>query len=308
MNVACFDIGGTFVKYSVINQKGEILFRDKLPTPNKDGKTEIPRLLTDKIKDMSLYFKIDSVGISTAGQVDSQKGEIIFATDNIPGYTGAKLSSHLRYEFNLPSYVENDVNAAAMGEMWMGAAKGKKNFLCITLGTGIGGAIVIDRKLYKGVNGGAGELGHMVINYSGERCRCGLEGCFERYASTSALVRAYQREMESSSLKAQDVNGELIMDKVRSGDAMANRIYSQFLEHLATGVASAVHILDPGFVVIGGGISAQGDVFLEEFTKVFKQKVMKSYADKTEIALASLKNDAGVLGAAYLSLNTLRKL
>lgn len=308
MNVACFDIGGTFIKLSVINEKGEILLRDKLPTPNKDGKHEIPKLLVEKIREMSMYFKIDSVGISTAGQVDSEKGEIVFASENIPGYTGAKISSYLRKELNIPSYVENDVNAAAMGEMWMGAAKGRKSFLCITLGTGVGGAIVINGKLYKGVYGGAGELGHMVINYHGEDCSCGGKGCLERYSSTSALVRAYKRAFKESNGQDVDVNGEKIMKLVRSGDALAKSVYADFLEYLATGIASVVHILDPGLVVIGGGISAQGEVFINELNEVFKKKVMKSYADRTELALASLMNDAGVIGAAYLSLESLGKL
>lgn len=302
MNIACFDIGGTFIKYAVINEKGEILFKDKFATPRANCKAAIPEILVEKIKEVSNYFKIDAAGISTAGQVDSSKGEIVFATENIPGYTGAKISEHLRNELNIPSYVENDVNAAAAGEMWMGAGKDKKHFVCITLGTGVGGAIIIDGKLYKGINGGAGELGHFTINETGEKCTCGGTGCFERYASTSALIREYKEAARKAGVDASDANGESIMVLVRSGDSLAGEVYNNFLNHVATGIAGIVHILDPGLVVVGGGISAQGQVFIDELKEAFKGKAMKSYVDHTDIVSAKLMNDAGVFGACYLTL------
>ncbi|WP_040211412.1 ROK family protein [Clostridium polynesiense] len=305
MNIACFDIGGTFIKYSVINEKGEILLKDKFSTPKENCRIEIPKALVERIKDISNYFKIDAAGISTAGQVDSDKGEIVFATENLPGYTGAKISEHLRNELNLPSYVENDVNAAAVGEMWMGAAKGKNNFACITLGTGIGGAIVIDGKLYKGINGGAGEFGHMSINEHGENCTCGFQGCFERYSSTSALIRRYKAEAEKAGSADENATGESIMKLVREGNNTAVKVYKDFLAHLATGIANVVHILDPGLIVIGGGISAQGQSFINELEEVFKTKAMKAYADNTEIVTAQLQNDAGVYGACYLALKNM---
>lgn len=305
MNIACFDIGGTFIKYAVINEKGEILFKDKFLTPRANCKIAIPELLVEKIKEVSNYFKIDAAGISTAGQVDSSKGEIVFATENLPGYTGATISQHLRDELNIPSYVENDVNAAAAGEMWMGAGMGKKNFVCITLGTGVGGAIIIDGKLYKGISGAAGELGHISINEEGEECTCGCAGCLERYASTSAFIRAYKDAARKAGIEATDANGETIMELVRNDDAVAVEVYKEFLSHVGTGLASIVHILDPGLIVVGGGISAQGQIFIDELKEAFASKAMKSYVDHTDIVSAKLMNDAGVFGACYLTLNML---
>ncbi len=309
MNIVCFDVGGTFIKYSVINEKGEMLFKDKLPTPREKCKSEIPKLMVEKINDVSKYFKIDAAGVSTAGQVDSENGEIIFASENLPGYTGAKISQYLREELNLHCFVENDVNAAALGEMWRGAARGKDSFVCLTLGTGVGGAIVINGELYKGIKGGAGELGHMIINEEGEDCGCGAKGCLERYSSTSALIRNYNRALMNDGINTKgDISGEKLMDLVKAGDSVASKVYKDFLNHLAVGITNIVHILDPGYVVIGGGISAQGESFVRDLERAFRNKAMKSYSEHTEILLAELSNEAGVYGAAYIALKALKEI
>lgn len=302
-NIACFDVGGTFIKYAVINSAGEILFKDKFVSPKENCKDTIPQIIIEKTKELQNNFKIDAMGISTAGQVDSAKGEIVFASGNLPGYTGAKLSEVIGKELNINVYVENDVNAAALGELWKGAAEGKDNFVCITLGTGVGGAIVIDRKLYKGIGGGAGELGHMITIEDGDKCNCGCVGCYERYASTSAFVRAYIREANLNEEDAKEVSGETIMQKVHAGEELACKVYDKFLNHVVTGLVSITHILDPGVIVVGGGISAQGEEFFKELNLRFKNIAMKSYAEHTDIVQAKLQNDAGIYGACYIALN-----
>ena len=300
MNIICFDIGGTFIKSSVINEKGDMLYKDKFPTPKANCRVLIPQKIIDKIKEVSNYFKVDAAGISTAGLVDSQKGRIIYASDNLPDYTGAEFPSVLREELNIDCCVENDVNAAALGEMWQGGAEGLESFLFISLGTGIGGAIINEGTLMRGVKGGAGEIGHMVIKENGIPCNCGGQGCFERYASTSGLLRAYKDEAG-----VQEINGEQFIKLVREGDPKANKVYSRYLDDLATGISNAVHILDPGDVIIGGGISAQGNSFLNDIDKAFRKKVMKSYGEYTKLHLAKLANDAGMYGVAYTALKKL---
>jgi glucokinase len=295
----CFDIGGTYIKYGVISSEGNILDIGKIDTPKENGKVEIPLKLIKKIKKAQCKWEIIGVGISTAGQVDSEKGQVVFATDNIPGYSGTMLSSAIEEGVQLPCFVENDVNAAALGELWKGAAVGKSNFVCITLGTGIGGAIIINGQLYKGVGGGAGELGHMIIKKNGKKCTCGGRGCYERYASTSALLRYYSKSASEKIGKEETVSGETFMSKVKAGEPLALEVYKDFIDNLVVGLTSIVHILDPGLIVIGGGISAQGEIFFKALRDNFYKKVMSSYGARTKILPAKLENNAGLLGACY---------
>jgi glucokinase len=298
--VACFDIGGTFIKYGVVNEQGEILAKSKLNTPKNNCKEEIPKLIIKQINELNKYHNINSVGISTAGKVDSKNGEIIFASENLPGYTGTKLSKEVKIKTGLECFVENDVNSAALAESWKGAGKGVSTFVCITLGTGVGGAIIINDELYQGVMGGSGEVGHMIINESGDDCNCGSKGCFERYASTAALIRNYTLK---SGLSEQSLSGKDIFNKIKNGDERAIESYKEFLNHIVTGLVNITHIFDPGLIVLGGGISDQGKPFLDDINELFKERVMPSYGEYTRIVQAQLGNDAGILGACYIALN-----
>ncbi len=307
-NIACFDIGGTFIKFAVMDDKGEILTKNKFRTPVNDCKNTIPSALVEKTKDLMKDYEITALAISTAGVVDSALGEIISATDNLPGYVGAKLKTSLEEKLQLKVFVENDVNAAALGEMWKGAAKNCSTFLCLTLGTGVGGAIIIDNKLYKGINNGAGELGHMIFKEGGETCNCGGKGCYERYASTSAFIRMYISEANKSGNNITSISGEEIMEKVERGEEIALRVYEKFIEHVSGGLASLAHIFDPGLIVIGGGISAQGKPFFNKLRESFTRLAMRAYGRGTAIVQAELQNDAGIYGAAYMALKAMNLL
>jgi len=300
-NVVCFDIGGTSIKYAVINSQGEILFKDKFPTPKVNCNKTIPNKIVEKIVDLSKDFVLNSVGISTAGIIDSEKG-IVVRADNFVGYSGTPLRDSLNLATGLEIFVENDVNAVALGEMWMGAAIGHKNFVCIALGTGVGGALVINGDLVRGVNGGAGEIGHTILNENGEACACGSNGCYERYASTSSLIRSYIKKSKELNIEIEYISGEDIMERYEGGEPLANKVVEEFMEHLINGIVSLTHLLDPGLIVIGGGISDQGQVYFIKLNKKLKEKVMKFYADHTSIVQAKLKNDAGLYGACYSAL------
>lgn len=299
-NSICFDIGGTFIKYGVINLEGKIIIKNKMKTPIKNCINEIPRVLVEKILEFKNIYNIKACGISTAGQVDNEKGEIIFASNSILDYTGTKLSEIIKEKTGLLCFVENDVNSAALAEMWMGAAKGHSTFICLTLGTGIGGAIVIDGKLYRGVKGSAGEIGHMIINEEGRECGCKNKGCYESYASTSAFIREYEKE---ANIKRNEINGKKLMELVKDGDAIASRVYDEFIHHIVTGLVGITHILDPGLIIIGGGISEQGKPFFDEVNFRLKKSIMSSYANHTSVVPAELKNDAGIIGACFLTKN-----
>lgn len=295
-----FDVGGTFIKYAVIDNTGKIYVKDKIETPKFSCNETIPASMIEVYNTLKKDFMIDCIGISTAGQINSEKGLVHYATDTLPNYTGTDFSHLIGEKLGLPIFVDNDVNCAATGEMWMGSAKETKNFLCITLGTGVGGAIGIDGKIYRGANFSAGEVGHFIIVPNGDKCTCGLNGCYERYASTSALIRMYKSEVDKEGKEQQDkYTGEYIMDLYYKGDSTAKKVYDKFLDYIAYGLANLSHILDPGVIIIGGGISAQGKPFFDEINKRFKKFTLESYAKNTIIKQASLLNDAGVIGAAF---------
>jgi len=302
-NVVCFDVGGTFIKYAVINSEGKILFKDKFPTPNYNCRETIPENMINKIEEIRGSYELHAVGICTAGLVDSKNG-VVIAANNFPEYSGTRLSEAVKKGTGLNTFVENDVNAAALGEMWKGAAKGHDTFVCIALGTGVGGAVVIDGKVVKGVSGAAGEIGHIIIEEKGEQCGCGTVGCYERYASTSAFIRTYMNKAleQGMDISESEVDGEYIMKLVNSGDKLALEVYNQFLDHVVTGIVSVTHLLDPGLIVVGGGISAQGQVFFNELNNRFRKRAIKDYAEHTTIVQAQLKNDAGIYGACYIAL------
>ncbi len=293
-----FDIGGTFIKYGVVTNKGEMVKKGKFKTPGAPCKETIINSLIETIKDIKKEYKISCVGVSTAGQVDVLGRKISYAVENLPGYTGCDFNI-LTEEFNLPVFVDNDVNSAASGEMWVGGGRNLNNFLCMTLGTGVGGAIVIDKKVYRGDNFSAGEIGHMTLIKDGDKCNCGNKGCYERYASTRALIRMYKEELIKNNIECEeDYTGEYIVDLYYKEDPIASKVYNEFLDYVAFGLSSLVHILDPGTVLIGGGISAQGDPFFNEIRERFKKYAIKSYHN-TVIKKAELLNDAGILGASY---------
>lgn len=297
MKRICFDIGGTYIKYGILDQDGAFTYKSKVNTPRENCKDAIPELLCEIIDKYKREFYIGAVGISTAGQVDSSKGEIIFACDNLPGYTGAKLKESIEKHTNINTFVENDVNAAALGELWKGTGKEYENFVCITLGTGIGGAIVINRKLYKGLKGNAGEVGHTTINEFGEECTCGGRGCYERYASTLALTRNYTIKSRNK----ETIDGEILLSRVRNDEVLAISVYNEFIQHVVSGIINIAYILDPGIIIIGGGISAAGEKFFKDINEKFQQRIMPLYR-YTRIVQASLGNDAGLMGACYITL------
>lgn len=298
-NVACFDIGGTFIKYGVVTENGNVIYKDKFQTPKPDCKNTIPIALVSKLKELNRICTVDCIGISTAGQVDSAKGEIVFASENLPGYTGAKLSEVIQNLTGLVCHVENDVNSAALGELWQGDIGNSNSFFFLTLGTGIGGAIIIDKKLYKGTKGGAGEIGHMVINENGNKCACGGTGCYENYASVSALIRNY---CSASGTLNDKINGEKLIELVKLGDKVACDIYDKFVYHIVTGLINVTHMFDPGLIIIGGGISEQNSL-ITDINANFKKRAMSSYTNYTKIISSSLRNDAGLMGACYVGLN-----
>ena len=291
MRILALDIGGTAIKIGVVNEKGEIIEKSEVPTMAKEGGQA---LINRVLNIINQYKNIDRIGISTAGQVDSIEGKIIFASDNIPGWTGMEIKKIIEEKFNIKTVVENDVNSAAIGEAYYGAGVNNKNFLCITYGTGVGGAILEKGEIYRGAYGSAGEFGHIITHAYGKSCTCGSKGCYEAYASTTALVKNVKEELGLT-----DINGKLIF-KLINEDSRVEKIVDSWIDEIILGLVNLINIFNPSLIVLGGGIMEQ-EYIIKYINENISDLIMPNYK-KVKFDSAKLGNNAGLLGAAYLAM------
>ena len=305
------DLGGTFIKGGIVNENGEILLCDKTPTEVEKGDRgvaqNIARLALDLLARLGLTTSdVEGLGIGSPGMIDSARGNVIYA--NNLGWEnfmiGEELSSMLD---GIPVKIGNDANVAALGEVKFGAAKNHSSAIMITLGTGVGGGIVIDGKLVEGNLGAGAELGHTVIVHGGEQCSCGRKGCFEAYSSATALIRDTRRAMEAhpdskmweiGSLDA--VNGKTVFDYAPI-DAYAQAVVDSYIEHLACGLINYANIFRPEVILLGGGVCAQGDNLIKPLQAIMDKEIYAGdKGPRVPILIAELENSAGLLGAAAL--------
>lgn len=296
MRILALDIGGTAIKSAICNELGEISEFKEHETEARNGGASVMKRAVEIAKG---YQDFEAIGISTMGQVNPHTGVMIYANENIPDYTGTKIQEIFENEFHLPVKVENDVNCMALGETHYGAGRGFHDLICLTYGTGVGGAIVINRNIYCGSRGLAGEFGHIVTHPNGKQCGCGQHGCYEQYASTTALVK------EARKVNPSLVNGRLIFDEWHRGDTAIRMIVDDWIDEIVFGLVTLIHIFNPEAVIMGGGILAEAYIENEINKRIYK-KVMPSYS-KFSVVKAELKNTAGLLGAATLALNKRRE-
>lgn len=288
MKILAFDIGGTEIKYALCDSDFNLTENKSIPTNAHEGGKRIIERVVEITK---TFDGIDRVGISTAGQVDSQKGEIIFATDSIPGYTGTKIKEIIETETGIPTAVENDVNSAAIGEAIFGAAKGVDSFVCLTYGTGIGGAIYLNNKLFTGASFSAGEFGHIVTHADGRKCTCGGKGCYETYASSKALVGNVEEKT------GRKMNGREIFAEFEN--PVIRETIDNWIDEIIIGLKSIIYVFNPSLIVAGGGIMSQ-EYITSEINKRLANELMPSFS-KVRVVKALMGNDANKLGAAYLA-------
>lgn len=306
------DLGGTNIVAGVVNEKYEIIAKAKTPTnrprPVEDICADMARVALEAVALAGLTIDdIQSVGVGSPGTVNSDTGVIEYA--NNLDFNDAPVASLIRKVIDKPVYCENDANAAAYGEFVAGSAKGANNAVCITLGTGVGGGIIIDRKIYSGFNFAGAELGHMVVEVDGPKCTCGRHGCFEVYSSATGLIRMTKEAMDANpdskmhEMMGDHVSGRLAFNAMRAGDDAAKGVVDKYIKYLAAGIANTINIFQPEILCIGGGVCNEGDALLIPLKEaVDKEIYTRNGAKKTEIVIASLGNDAGIIGAAFLGL------
>lgn len=290
MNILAIDIGGTSIKYAVFDQHGKMLTEilNKETTKTETDNYILERLyeLINETKDA---YEIDGITISTAGVVDSQTGTVVYSGPTIPGYSNTPLSDIISDSFNVPCEVENDVNCAALGEYWKGEGVGSQSLALVTIGTGVGGAVIINGQLWNGFNHSAGEIGYIPLEDG---------SLLQDRASTSALIKKYEESSNS-----QGINGKMIFEKAKSGEKVAIEAIGSILNTLTQGLLSIIYILAPETVIIGGGIAEQKEYLEERISKNINEKVIAKRFMPKKIKCAHLGNAAGMIGAVYNYLN-----
>ena len=305
------DIGGTKIASGLVDENYRILLKKTIPTLSERPYMEIIEDMAQMVRELISEAGIDSseiagIGIGCAGAPDRKNGTILYS--NNLGWYNVPLAGELRKLLGIPVSIDNDANAAALGETLAGSAKGSSCVVMITLGTGVGGGIIIDGKIFAGSHHTGAEAGHHVIVSGGEPCTCGRKGCYEAYASTTALIRMAEKSARlhpesqlASSLKENGrLNGMLIFNAVHQGDETARKVLDEYLFYVSEGLVNLVNIFDPEKIVIGGGISAQGELILEPVRRRLAQDVFCKAVPLPEVVCATLGNDAGIIGAAYV--------
>ena len=290
MNILAIDIGGTMIKYGLVSSDGEILSTDKIETEAEKGLENI----LNKIDNIFKRYKENNpvgIAVSGTGQINGMIGKVIGGNPIIPNWIGTNLVKILEEKYNLPAVLENDVNCVALGEKWIGAGKDLSNFICLTIGTGIGGGIILNNQLFRGENFVAGEFGHILIK----------KGEFEQFASTTALIRLVKERTEKT------LNGKEIFDLEKKEIVEYQEVISEWIENLTDGLSSIVYCFNPANIILGGGVIEQGEPLINKIKNSLFKKIGPQFKEKLNITQAKLGNNAGMIGASYLLLEKINK-
>lgn len=290
MNILAIDIGGTMIKYGLVSSDGEILSTDKIETEAEKGLENI----LNKIDNIFKRYKENNpvgIAVSGTGQINGIIGKVIGGNPIIPNWIGTNLVKILEKKYNLPAVLENDVNCVALGEKWIGAGKDLSNFICLTIGTGIGGGIILNNQLFRGENFVAGEFGHILIK----------KGEFEQFASTTALIRLVKERT------GKILNGKEIFDLEKKEIVEYQEVISEWIENLTDGLSSIIYCFNPANIILGGGVIGQGEPLINRIKNSLFKKIGSQFKEKLNIIQAKLGNNAGMIGASYLLLEKFNK-
>ena len=299
------DLGGTHLRAATVDSKGQIHSRFKQNTPQDKDANSIVDAIVRAVHECD-STEISAVSLAIPGTVNVEDGAVVKAP-NLPCLDGFRLAAALSSRLDVPAVLENDANAAAVGEMWQGAAIGCKTIICLTLGTGVGGGIILDGKLWRGVDGAAAEIGHMCVDpFGGVACPCGSRGCLEVFATATAIVRmtreASPRYPESILQGREDLTAAMIFEAGKQGDELALEIFRRMGVYLGIGLANLINILNPEMIVIGGGVVNGWDLFAKHMHQQVEERAFPLLAARVKIVRAKCGDDAGLLGAARLAL------
>lgn len=307
------DLGGTNIVAGVVDENYNIISKastkTNCPRPEKEIADDMAKMALQAVKNANLEISdIEWIGIGTPGIANSATG-IIERANNL-GFVNTPMVKYIKETIDKPVFIENDANAAAYGEFVAGAAKEARNAICVTLGTGVGAGIIIDGKIYSGSNYAGAEIGHTVIEVDGAECSCGRKGCFEAYSSATGLIRMSKEAMEKNpdsimNKMAQEKGGKVTartsFDAMRAGDKSAKEVVDKYIKYLAAGITNTINIFQPNILCIGGGVCNEGDpLLLPVKALVENEDFAKNSEKRTEIVIAKLGNDAGIIGAAFL--------
>lgn len=313
--LAGIDLGGTNVKTAIVARNGDLLGKDSRPTHADEGLDSVLDTMVESYEAAMENAGADpsdvlAVGIGAPGPMNWRTG-VVFSPPNLPGWENVPLADLMRERLRVPTYVDNDANVACWGEFWSGAGREVDSLVCLTLGTGIGGGVVVFGKLLRGPDGTAGEIGHMNVCRDGRQCNCGAKGCLEAYASATGMVRTAIEGIEAgrqtilTQLCNNDldrIDGRMISDAIARGDQFAAWVMRETAVWIGTGVASLVNILNPEMVVLCGGMIAAGDVLFDPIRETTKAQAFDVPAARAVIVPAGLGADSGVIGAAGCAL------
>jgi glucokinase len=320
-HVLGIDIGGTKLAVGIADASGQLLSAERIPTNTSEGPDRVLARLAEVCHRTiaKAGVEVAAAGVGCVGPLDQKTGYVINPV-NLQGWKEVPLVDTLRDALQIPVFLDNDANAAALGEHRFGAGRGVANMVYLTISTGIGGGIIIDNRLYQGENGNAGELGHMSVNFSGRPCGCGNIGCIEAYASGTAIaartreaVRALGDPAAASVLlslagSVDQITGVTVVEAVRRRDPLACRIWDETIVALGSCMVSVIHIFNPRRIVLGGGVSNAGDLLFEPLRKQTKKHAMPMLHDICDIVPAQLGDQVGVLGAVAVGWDGLARL
>ena len=303
--VFAVDLGGTHLRVALIDDGGRIFKQLKQETPKGDSALCIVNALVNTAQQWdSDKLPVVATSIMVPGAVDSDKA-VVLQAPNLPSLVNFDLKAELEQRLGWPVFLENDANAAAVGEMWMGAARCCRDVISVTLGTGVGGGVILDGKLWRGSHGSAGEIGHTTVDpFSGLKCKCGNTGCLELFASATAIVRMTRENLAmfpESPLKSEELTAVKVYEAGRNGDELALAVFNRFGMYLGIGLANLINLIDPQIIVISGGAVNGWDLFAPEMYRQVEERAFRTTAQQVKIARAECGDNAGLLGAARLA-------
>jgi glucokinase len=302
------DLGGTNLKYALGTKNGKIIKKQSRPSQADQSQNKIFENMFIAVEELKAEAEkrkdtILSIGVGSPGSINFETGQLNGKTPNLPSWANAPIKKTLEDRFDITTWADNDANIMALAEARIGAGKRFKNILCLTLGTGIGGGILINNQVLRGEHFSAAEVGHIIVEYNGKRCNCGNKGCLEAYTTAPAMVRRYKEKLQRLGLayNMYDLNTEFIFQKATRNEGLAMETIVETCGYLGAGIASIANIIDPEVVIIGGGVSEAGDTFIKQIEESVKQYSIKSIMQNLKVVKAKMGNDAGIVGAILLA-------